>query len=179
VYLFSPLTPLLLLMTLMAGTSPGQQARFPEVKAQNLLGKMMTLPSDFSGDLNLVLIAYDMDQQKEVDTWLEAAPELFKGYPGIPCYEVPTLGKEYKLAKFLISRGMRSGISKQEQREHTVTLYTDKAPFEHALQIQNEYRISVLLVDKKGDVLWREQGIHYDIKGNALRAALAKLKEKR
>src|ERR1700688_3530850 len=159
-------------MTLMAGTSPAEQGTFPELKAQNLEGKMMTLPGDFSGDLNLVLIAYERDQQREVDTWLEAAPELLKSYPGIPCYEVPTLGKEYKLAKFLIDRGMRSGISKQEQRARTITLYIDKAPFEHALQIQNENRIAVLLVDKKGDVLWREQGIYYDIKGNSLRATL-------
>jgi hypothetical protein len=179
VYLFSPLTPLILLMTLMAGTSPGQQATFPEVKAQNLEGKMMTLPNDFSGDLNLVLIAYDLDQLKEMDTWLEAEPELFKGYPGIPCYEVPTLGKEYRLARFLINRGMRSEVSKEERRAHTITLYVDKTPFEHALQIPNENRITVLLVDKKGKVLWQEQGVYYEIKGNALRTTLAKLKENR
>jgi hypothetical protein len=166
-------------MTLMAGTSPGQQATFPEVKAQNLEGKMMTLPNDFSGDLNLVLIAYERDQQREVDSWLEAAPELFKSYPGVSCYEVPTLGKEYKLAKFFIDRGMRYGISKQERRARTITLYIDKAPFEHALQIENENRIAVLLVDKKGSVLWQEQGLYYDIKGNSLKAALAKRQEKR
>jgi hypothetical protein len=167
-----------LVLTLLVGVGNAQQATFPEVKAQNLEHQMLSLPGDFSGDLNLVLITYESDQQREADSWLEAAPELFKGYPGIPVYEVPTLGKEYKWFKFIIDRSMRYGMTKQEQRAHTFTLYIDKAPFEKALQIENEKRIAVLLVDKKGRVLWREEGLYYDIKGNSLRAALAKLRSK-
>ena len=146
---------------------------FPEVKAQNIEGKMLSLPGDFTGDLNLVLVAFERDQQREVDSWLEAAPEIFKGHPGIPCYEVSVMGKEYKMAHFFIDRAMRSSISNKEQRARTANLYIDKAPFEQSLHIPNERRIAVLLVDKKGKVMWREEGLYYDIKGNSLKNALS------
>jgi hypothetical protein len=159
----------------MGAVNDGPPLAFPSVKAPNLEGKMVSLPEDFSGDLNLVLVAFDRDQQADVDTWIKAAPELFKGYPGIPIYEIPTLGKEYRLARFIIDRGMKSGIPDAERRAHTISLYIDKRPFEQALQIHDENRITVLLVNKKGNAVWREEGMYYEIKGNALRGALAKL----
>jgi len=171
------MVPTILLLTLMGGVSDAQQAMFPELKAQNLDHKILSLPGDFSGELNLVFVAFEQDHQREVDSWLEAAPYIFKGYPGIPFYEVAAIGKDYKLARYFINKGMRYGISKEEQREHTVAVYIDKRPFEQALQIPDEKRSAVLLVDRKGKVLWRDYGLYYDIKGNSLRSALAALRE--
>lgn len=163
-------------MTLMAGTTASQEAIFPDVKAQNMEGKIVSLPAELPGELNLVLITFERDHQREANGWLEAAPELFKGSPGIGCFEVATLGKDYKMARFLIDRGIRSNIADREQRARTVTLYIDKIPFEQSLQIKSEERTSVLLVDRKGKVLWREQGIYHDLKGNSLKAFLAGLR---
>jgi hypothetical protein len=177
VYLFSPLTPLVLSITLMAGTIAAQQATFPKLIAKNLEGKAMTLPTEFPGELNLVLITFEQDHRREADGWLEAAPELFKKYPGIPFFEVAVLGKEYKLARFVIDRAMRNGIANPDRRARTVTLYNDKARFDQALQIKNEQKTVVLLVDRKGKILWREQGIYHDLKGNSLKATLAALRE--
>jgi hypothetical protein len=173
VYLFSQFVTAFLLFTATALPAPAQPSVFPELKAQNLEGKILSLPGEFSGDLNLVLIAFERDQQREVDSWLEAQPEIFKGHPGIPCYEISTMGKEYKMARFLIDRSLRYGISNQEQRARTFTLYIDKAPFEQSMHITNERRIAVLLVDRKGKVMWREEGLYYDIKGNSLKNALS------
>ncbi len=99
--------PTILLLALTGSVCNAQQGTFPELKAQNLEKKILSLPSDFSGEVNLVFIAFEQDQQREVDSWLDAAPYIFKGNPAIPVYEVAAIGKEYKLAKYFIDRGMR------------------------------------------------------------------------
>jgi hypothetical protein len=160
----------------MAGTTAAQQAMFPELTARTLEGKMVTLPGEFPGELNLVLVTFEHDHQREADTWLDAAPELFKKYPDIPCFEVAVTGKEYTVGRFLLDRAMRSEIPNHERWARTVTVYINKIPFEQSLQIKNEERTVVLLVDRKGTVLWREEGIYHDLKGNSLRAKLASLR---
>ncbi|MCG8349983.1 MAG: hypothetical protein MI924_19635 [Chloroflexales bacterium] len=46
--------------------------KFPNVATKDLNGDAKTLPNDFAGDLNLLLIAYEQWQQREVDSWLPA-----------------------------------------------------------------------------------------------------------
>ena len=163
-------------MTLASGTNADLPAKFPNLTARNLGGKMVTLPNEFPGELTLVLITFEHDHQREANTWLDAAPELLKKFPGIPCFQVAVINKEYKLGRFVLDRMMRSEISNREQWARTVTAYIDKAAFDRALQIFSEEKTAVLLVDRKGTVLWREQGIYYDLKGNTLKAKLASLK---
>jgi hypothetical protein len=170
--LVSVLAPAALVFSLMGAVRESNLGVFPPVTAPNLEKKIMSLPQDFSGDLNLVLVAFERDQQREADSWLEAAPELFKKYPGIPCYEIPTLHKDYRLGRFFIDRGMRSGISDTAKRAHTITLYIDKVPFEQSLKIPDEKWTAILLVNRQGNVRWRGTGLYTDIKGNSLKAFL-------
>ena len=153
-----------------------QQGVFPPLTAENLEKKVFSLPGDFAGEYNLLLITFESDQQREADSWLEALPDLLKGQSGISCYEISVASKEYKLARFVLNRAMRYEMKKQEQRERTFPVYIDKAPFDKSLGISSEERSTIVLVDKKGNVVWRENGLYYDIKGNAFKAALAKLK---
>jgi hypothetical protein len=177
VYLFFRVCPILLAFSLAAGTANGPStASFPSLKAKNLEGKILSLPEDFSGELNLLLFAFDRDQQADVNSWIAAMPDLLKGQTGISFYEIPTIAKPYKLMKFVIDRGMKSAFKDPEQRARTITLYVDRAAFEHAMRIDTEDRIALALVDKKGNVLWRETGLYYDIKGTDFKKALAKLR---
>jgi len=45
-------------------------AHFPPVTSENLSGKTFHLPADLEGDRNLLLIAFQREQQKNIDTWL-------------------------------------------------------------------------------------------------------------
>lgn len=46
-------------------------AHFPELKASNLEGRSFALPADFEGERNLLLIAFQREQQQQIDTWLK------------------------------------------------------------------------------------------------------------
>jgi hypothetical protein len=146
---------------------------FPTLTAKNLAGTELQLPSGFSGQKNLVLIAFERDQQKDVDTWLKVLPALAQAHPTLAYYELPTIKRMNGMVRFFIDNGMRGGIPDKQQRARTITLYIDKEPFKKALNIPSEDRIYALLLDKSGKVLWRADGLYDEAKGQALTAALA------
>ena len=132
--------------------------RFPPVIGFNLAGRRYALPADFEGRLNLVLIAFQREQQDLVDTWLPLARQLAAKHEVLRYYELPTISRAYGPARFVIDGGMRAGIPDPVARATTITLYLDKRAFREALDLPNEDTIYTLLVDRTGDVLWRAQG---------------------
>lgn len=136
----------------------GDLGHFPRVEGSNLEGDRFVLPADFGGDINVVLIAFKREQQRDVDSWTPLLKRIAEANPGVRVYELPTLARRYRLMRSFIDGGMRSGIPDRAVRAATVTLYIDKSPFRRALGLQDEDRIYVLLVDRQGQVHWRTDG---------------------
>jgi hypothetical protein len=131
---------------------------FPRVEGRNLEGDRFMLPGDFGGAINVVLVAFKREQQHDVDTWMRALKRIAEANADLRVYELPTLGRRYRLMRSFIDGGMRAGIPDRAVRAATVTLYIDKAPFRRALGVRDEDRIYVLLVDREGRVHWRAEG---------------------
>jgi hypothetical protein len=131
---------------------------FPESEGRNLEGKRFQLPQDFEGDLNLVLIAFQREQQLMVNTWLPTADLMENLHPELSYYELPTISRMNSLARWFINTGMRSGIKDPKSRQKTITLFLDKGRFRNALGIGTEDNVHVLLVDRQGKVAWRSEG---------------------
>lgn len=146
-----------------AGAARGDDAKdriiFPTAKGSNLEGKEFILPADFEGDLNLVLVAFQREQQADVDTWLPVAEELEGKYEGLRYYELPTIRKVNRAYQWFINNGMRMGIKDPKARERTITLYLDKRGFRGALGLPHEGTIYALLVNSNGEVFWMVQGV--------------------
>ena len=166
----SQVLSLALAMTL---AGPADSLRFPTVTSENLEGRTLTLPADFSGDRNVVFVAFLMQQQKDVDTWSPWLRQTLPKHPGSDFYEIPTIQRMVAPMRWVINRGMRGGIPDRAVRERTVTLYIDKAPFKQSLGITTESVIQVLLVDRAGRVLWRTTGPFTPAKATELEKALA------
>jgi len=149
--------------------------RFPQVSATNLERKHLTMPQDFEGQANILLIAFQQWQQGEVNTWIPTVQQLEADHPGLRYYELPTIRPLNRLVRAFINSGMRAGIPDRLARARTITLYLDKKTFREALQLKDEKHIYVLLIDKKGHVLWRERGVFTADKGDALQTQLAQL----
>jgi len=147
-------------------------ARFPTVTSDNLEGKTFTLPHDFAGERNVVFIAFQREQQKEVDSWVPFVKPLVARTPDTEYYEIPTIYRMVAPMRWMLNRGMRGGIDDLGARERTITLYLDKGPFKRALGIASEREIHVLVVDREGHVLWRTAGSFNEEKGQGLARAL-------
>jgi hypothetical protein len=146
--------------------------QFPNVHGSNLMRHKINLPQDFEGELNIVLIAFQQWQQKLVNTWIPAAEHLEAEFMGLQYYELPTIHSMSYISKVFINEGMRAGIPGPKSRQRTITLYLDKERFREALEIASEDTITIFLVDKGGEVLWRSEGAYEPDKGKAFRQAI-------
>ena len=147
--------------------------RFPDVTGRSLTGRVMHLPADFEGDLNVAVVAFKRHQQEDVDTWTPQLRTLAADHPGLRVYELPTLSSGYRIMRGFIDGGMRRGIPDSTVRAATVTLYIDKRPFKAALRISGEDSIQVFLVSRDGRIRWRAAGRYAEDSFAQLEAALA------
>lgn len=145
---------------------------FPSLEASDLNKRKIQLPGGLAGELNVLLVAFQREQQKDVDTWLPLLPALMKAHPKLAYYEIPVISRSNPLLRWIIDNAMRGGIPDQEQRAHTITLYLDKKPFLKTLEISSEDRIYILVVNKSGKVLWRTEGVASPEKLESLEAFL-------
>jgi hypothetical protein len=146
--------------------------QFPTVSGANLQRNKLTQPQDFQGEQNLVFIAFQQWQQRQVDTWIPFARQIEEKYPAVRYYELPTIRQLNALAHTFINEGMRAGIPDLVARERTITLYLDKGAFREALQLPGEDDIYVLLLDRQGRVLWRGEGAFTPDKSESLAAVI-------
>lgn len=166
-------------VVLMAAHAMGQDSvhlAFPKVSGNDLNGRPLALPGDFAGSVNLVFIAFEMRQQREVDTWGSFAQEMRKAHPGLQAYELPTIGRGYGIIRGFIDGGMRSGIRDTQIRASTITLYLDVGAFTRALEIESTKSISVVLTKPSGEVLAMVSGPFSDETAAPIVAALDALK---
>jgi len=147
--------------------------KFPEVKGDNLNGQTIEIPSQLNGEVNVLLVPFQMWQQDLVNSWVPFLEHLIKSNPQFDYYELPTIRKMNFVARRIIDGGMRGGIPSRDTRARTVTLYIDKTPFKDALGITTESTLYLYLVDRQGTILWEESGEISDEKATSLEEALA------
>jgi hypothetical protein len=147
------------------------------VSGSNLNRQKMSFPKDFSGEVNLVFIAFQQWHQNLINEWVPLAEELEKNISGFHYYEFPVVYEMGWLKRTFLNEGMRAGIPNPATRGRTITLYLDKEPFRESLDIPDESTIWVYLFDKEGRVLWRISGGFSQEKGAALKTAVTEILE--
>jgi hypothetical protein len=148
---------------------------FPQVAGRNLLRQTVNFPQDLPERYTIVMIAFQQYQQADVDTWLPFARVLEKLYRETAYIELPVIFRMGWLGQTWLDETMRAGIPDPLARERTVTLYLDKPDFRSKLGIHSEDAIQVLLVNRQGEVLWRQSGRFSAEKGRSLGKALGAL----
>lgn len=148
-------------------------AVFPPLQARNLNGRTLALPSEFAGVRNVVIIAFRRWQQQMVDSWFPALEPLLATHPDVRAYELPMIASGYTLARPFIDGGMASAITDSVVRERTLTVYTNVAQSLAALHISSPETITILLVDRGGQIAWRSEGAYAADKGAGLEQTLA------
>lgn len=147
---------------------------FPKIKAVDLEGVKLNLPEDFKAKLNILVIAFEREQQADVDTWITATKPLLKVHSNVNLYEIPTIEPLNMFMRFFVNNGMRGGIPSKDQRKSTITLYLDKPSFKKAVGITREDEIFVALVKPDGSILWTATGLSSAQKIRDLEARIKK-----
>ena len=132
--------------------------RFPAVSGQDLNGRTVNLPGDFSGPATLVFVPFEMKQQGDVDSWHAFVQKLKSENPLLEAWELPTISRSYLIMRFIIDNGMRSGIKDTAARASTITLYIDVKEFTRSLGIANTQQVATFVVTPAGEILARVIG---------------------
>ncbi len=146
---------------------------FPVIAAETLRERKVRLPDELKGERNLLLVAYEREQQQDVDTWLAVLDTFALKPPAFAYYELPTISSGMRWMRAVIDGGMRQGIPDRAQRDRTITLYLDVDWFRTQIGTADRDDIAALLVDREGTILARWFGRYDEAAGAQLRAALA------
>ena len=138
--------------------APARPAAFPSLTAYSLNKAKLNLPQDFSGQVDLLLISFRPEQQKQIDGWMPVAQALQHTNFNFRWYQMPVSSSENFVFRWWDSSSMRSDDTDPETWPWIVPLYVDKLHFRRSLRIPTEKQIAVLLVNKKGNVLWHAEG---------------------
>ena len=131
---------------------------FPRVRARNLEGVDVELPDGFAGDRNIVVVAFQRQHQRLVDSWVPWFDEQATDDPALRFYELPTIGRIWAPARNFIDGGMAAAIRDPVILRRTLTIYGDVNRVTRPLGIDDRSTITVLLVDASGHVLWQGRG---------------------
>ena len=145
---------------------------YPRVEGRNLNEDDVLVPDDLPGEHRLLLIPFYQWQQEEANTWLARLPELADSVPGFRYFEQPTLATGWRLMRWMIDGGMRSGIPDPEARARTITVFLDRSRFLREARISDMEHITVFLLDTRGRVVWRARGSLTDEAWTSLEAFL-------
>ncbi|MFT7144948.1 MAG: hypothetical protein ACI9TY_000173 [Alphaproteobacteria bacterium] len=130
---------------------------FPTLIGIDLVGEDREIPQSFTGEYNIVAVAFEREHQEAVNTWISAVDSILENHKNIAFYEVPLIYEINAPYRFWINNGMRAGIPDLEARLRTITVYTDRDKFTSTMNMKTD-RIYVLLLNKKGEILWQTQG---------------------
>jgi len=165
-----------LLLAAGLGHAVRGEDRFPAVSGRNLHGETITFPAAFAQQrCTLVIVAYLQQQQETIDPWLPELTRLAKEVDGFDYFELPTIKPVNPVLRWVIYRGMRSGIPSAAARSRTVTLHLDKGPFNETLGVTDENEVRFFLVDDEGRICWRATGERTGEKLDELRRQVAAL----
>ncbi|MEM9287451.1 MAG: hypothetical protein AAGA36_03860 [Pseudomonadota bacterium] len=130
---------------------------FPEIKTEDLTGGKAAFPADFPGDPTLVLVAFEQEQQKDVDQWVAALS--LKDDVSIPWIEMPTVARRYRLIKPLLDGWMRDGIPAIADQERVFTVYTRRKSFRSALGVTRSDTVLAVVARPNGQICAIVEGL--------------------
>lgn len=141
----------------VSGIGKPEAQHFPVMTGIDLLGAERPVPASFEGQINLVSVAFQQEQQTDVNTWIAEADRLMGAHKELRYYELPVIEALNAMTRLWVNNGMRSGIPDTKARERTITIFTDRAEFLRLTGMQPD-RIYNVLLDENGRELWRAEG---------------------
>jgi hypothetical protein len=163
-----------LLLTLL-GSSPlwaSGLGVFPLLQCVSLSGHAVGVPGGLGGQKNVVIVAFQPQRQKTINTWFSALRQLEATHPQLRFYEMPHVSPNFRAFRPRIEAFMKTQLPDPALHSRVIPLYTEKAPLMAAVGAPNEQTVVVLLIDKNGAIHWRTTGAYTADKRRSLEQAL-------
>lgn len=151
---------------------PQQSHVLHPLSGRALDGRSYQLPADLPAGRNLLLVAFQREQQSLIDEWLPWALKREREATDLAVFEVPVLSSAYGPARWFIDGGMTRGIPDAGARARTITVYTDVAAVVANLGLAGTDTVAAVAVEPSGRILRVESGAYTPAKARRLATAL-------
>ena len=128
--------------------------KFPVMCARDLEKRDVMLPAAFTGERNVILIAFRRQHQALVDSWLPWLDEIARTDSRLRVYEVHAMGRQWLPLRAVIDGGLASAIGDPLILQRTCTVYGGVRRLTLPFQIHKRDSISLLLVNRRGEIEW-------------------------
>ncbi len=149
---------------------------FPDIAGRSLAGAALQIPDDLAGQTNVLLLAFQQRQQRDIDGLIDALgqrgidtspPHDTQGLPTgerveVVLYEIPLLGAKWQPFRSFIDGGMASNIGVPAVLARTVTAYGQIGAVERSLNLPSRDQVYAVVVRGR-DVLAVQPGWPGDV----------------
>jgi hypothetical protein len=133
-----------------------QSPAMPRTAGETLSGKKIVLADAVRGHAAVLVAGFSHDGGIACGDWMKAI-RGDAALAGVEVYEIAMLEGAPGLFRGMIKSGMRKGLSSAEQ-DRMVVLTQDDKLWEKYFEVSNEKEPQVMLLDAKGNVVWRGHG---------------------
>jgi len=163
------------------GQATGELAvgeRLPALPGEYLSGRKAMLPDDATGRVALLLVGFSYASRVPVKAWTQRFRAEFADKTQVTFYQVPMLGGAARMGKWFIEGGMRRGTPKADQ-ESVIPVYSGTDAWRQRLGVKADAKAEdtayLVLLDRKGNVVWRHAGPLEEAAYQTLAAQVRKL----
>jgi hypothetical protein len=158
-----------LAMAAIVGVHASAQ-EMPATAGETLSGKHMVLAEAVRGHAAVIVAGFSHEGGTRTGDWMKAI-HADSALSGVEVYQVAMLAGAPSFIRGAIKSGMRKGMSSADQ-DRMVVLTQDQDKWKKFFNVSDDQVAYVLLLDSKGNVLWRGHGSQ-DGQEPQLRAAIS------
>jgi hypothetical protein len=148
----------------------------PSVTGSNLDIELLAFPAAFAGEVNLVVMPFDREQQVSALEYVPLFQSLAAENPGVAYYSLAALPDLAAPIRLMVTGGMNMAVSEPAIRRVTIIFYLENQPeFIRALNVSDTEAIQVFIFNRAGEVLHQQSGDYSDAAAQTLTEALAKI----
>jgi hypothetical protein len=140
----------------------------PPISSQTLSGKQLDLPPVSGSGMAVAIFSFSRAGGRDAQKW---AQSLSKEEPQVMVYTVINLESVPGLFRTMAVSAIRDGMP-LSMRDRTVILYRDENLWKQRLQIVDESRACVILLEPGGHIKWLTTGPFTESLSQALREQL-------
>jgi hypothetical protein len=146
------------------------RGQMPQIEVESLAEVAQVLPRDLPGEHTLVLMGFEFEHQKKMDTWVALMNLRADDRPWV---QLHLISRPWGLISGFINARKRPYFPDALQRARVLPVYTDVTAFLAALGFADDRaKVLVAVVHRNGTVLAVAEGEYDAEKAARLRAAL-------
>ncbi|MDQ3110088.1 MAG: mitochondrial ATPase complex subunit ATP10 [Bacteroidota bacterium] len=143
---------------------------FPDLKAETLENKMITIPTDTKGKSTIISLAYSDEAEKDLQTWYEpmydkfiAKTELMSDVYDINLYFVPMFTGTKEAAAAGAKKQMKETVQADIQ-PHIIVYKGAIDVYKEKLKMDDKKKPYIFVLDKDGKIIYSTSGAYTEDK---------------